>query len=262
MTSGPAIERPGDIVSILTNLKEGDVLFIDEIHRLARPVEDVLYSAMEDYAVDVISARGRPPGRCASTQALHARRRDDATGAAHRPTPRPLRRDPPDGLLQRCRDNRNIRRSADPRPEMEVKAARKSPAAPAARPGSQTDCSSACGTSRRCVRRRGTLDVARVPSDARMDELGLDDTDRRILVSIVQKFDGGPVGIETLSAATSEEVETRSGRLRAVPDSTRFPARTPRGRIATRLAYEHLSIPYRGDPGTLGLWDLPPDEGL
>ena len=117
------------------------------------------------------------------------------------------------------------------------------------------------------TRGRGTYDITREVARAALeglevDERGLDPHDRNLLLTIIQKFDGGPVGIETLAASTSEEVETIEDVYEPYLLQLGFLARTPRGRIATRLAYEHLGIPYRGDPGTLGLWDLPPDEGL
>ena len=103
-----------------------------------------------------------------------------------------------------------------------------------------------------------TEEVARAALVAlEVDERGLDPTDRTLLLAIIQKFDGGPVGVETLAASISEEVETIEDVLEPYLLQLGFLARTPRGRIATRLAYEHLGIPFRGDPGTLTLWDTP-----
>ncbi|MGZ3584882.1 MAG: Holliday junction DNA helicase RuvB C-terminal domain-containing protein, partial [Ktedonobacterales bacterium] len=108
-----------------------------------------------------------------------------------------------------------------------------------------------------------TLDVAKAALTAlEVDDRGLDPTDRTILEAIIKKFDGGPVGVETLAASTSEEVETIEDVLEPYLLQLGFLARTPRGRIATRLAYEHLGIPFRGDPGTFGLWDNPTDPSL
>ena len=94
-----------------------------------------------------------------------------------------------------------------------------------------------------------------------MDEKGLDTSDRMLLLTIIQKFDGGPVGIETLAASTSEESETIEDVYEPYLLQLGFLARTPRGRVATRLAYEHLNIPYRGNAGGFGLWDAPDDPG-
>ncbi|HEV8192980.1 MAG TPA: Holliday junction branch migration DNA helicase RuvB [Ktedonobacterales bacterium] len=267
LTSGPAIEHAGDLASILTALEERDVLFIDEIHRLSRVVEERLYSAMEDFALDLIIGKG-PSARnvrlplkpftvvAATTRvgALTAPLRD-RFGAIYR-------LDYYDAAaLQHI-----LRRSARIlHVEMDEE-------------GTEEIARRARGTPRianRLLRR--VRDYAQVRADGvitrtvaraaleglEVDDRGLDPHDRTLLRTIIQKFDGGPVGIETLAASTSEEVETIEDVYEPYLLQLGFLARTPRGRIATRLAYEHLGIPYRGDPGTLGLWgDLPPDEGL
>jgi holliday junction DNA helicase RuvB len=247
-TSGPAIERPGDIVSILTNLKQGDVLFIDEIHRLARPVEEVLYTAMEDYAVDVTLGKGPsartmrlnlPPftlvGATTRLALLTAPLRD-RFGAIHRLD-----------FYNETAMNRIIRRSAK---ILDLKLEANGGAEIARR---------SRGTPRianRLLKR--VRDYAQVRADgiataevARsalamldIDDLGLDDTDRRVLTTIVEKFDGGPVGIETMAAATSEETDTIMDVYEPYLIQLGFLQRTPRGRIATRRAYQHLGIPY------------------
>ena len=266
MTSGPAIEHAGDLASILTALEEGDVLFIDEIHRLSRVVEERLYSAMEDFALDLIIGKGpaarsvRLPlkpftivGATTRLGALAAPLRD-RFGAIYR--------------LQYYDEislQHIIRRSArilkvqmDNGGESEI--ARRSRGTPRianrllrrARDYAQ-------------VRADGiiTLDVAKAALTAlEVDDRGLDPTDRTLLDAIIKKFDGGPVGVETLAASISEEVETIEDVLEPYLLQLGFLARTPRGRIATRLAYEHLGIPLRGDPGTLGLWDNSPDQPL
>ncbi|MGH2514920.1 MAG: Holliday junction branch migration DNA helicase RuvB [Ktedonobacterales bacterium] len=262
MTSGPAIEHAGDLASILTALEEGDVLFIDEIHRLARIVEERLYSAMEDFALDLIIGKGpaarsvRLPlkpftivGATTRLGALAAPLRD-RFGAIYR-----LQYYDTEALQQILRRSARILNV-----EME--------------PGGQEEIARrARGTPRianRLLRRARdfaeveangviTREVAQAALNAlEVDGRGLDPTDRTLLLAIIQKFDGGPVGVETLGASISEEVETIEDVLEPYLLQLGFLARTPRGRIATRLAYEHLEIPFRGDPGTLGLWDTAP----
>src|SRR5689334_11075733 len=261
MTSGPAIEHAGDLASILTALEQGDLLFIDEIHRLSRVVEERLYSAMEDFALDLIIGKG-PSARnvrlplkpftvvAATTRvgALTAPLRD-RFGAIYRLDYYD------DAALQQI-----LRRSARIlRVEMDNE-------------GCAEIARRARGTPRIAnrllrrvrdyaqVRANGiiTRDVARLALSAlEVDERGLDPSDRTILRTIIEKFDGGPVGVETLAASTSEEVETVEDVYEPYLLQLGFLARTPRGRIATRLAYEHLGVPYRGGPETRGLWDTP-----
>jgi Holliday junction DNA helicase RuvB len=246
VTSGPAIERQGDLVSILTNLKQGDVLFIDEIHRLNRVVEEVLYPAMEDYAVDIIIGKG-PAARTmriplprftlvgATTRlALLTGPLRDRFGAV-------MRLDFYDDQAM----EQIITRSAD------ILGVTLDPE------GARTLASRARGTPRianRLLRR--VRDVAQVEGESvvteaiadraldllEVDQLGLDDTDRRILLAVIHKFDGGPVGIETLAAATSEETDTIMDVYEPFLIQLGFLQRTPRGRMATRRAYEHLGI--------------------
>ncbi len=261
MTSGPAIEHAGDLASILTALERGDVLFIDEIHRLSRVVEERLYAAMEDFALDLIIGKGpsarsvRLPlnpftivGATTRLGALAAPLRD-RFGVIFRLAYYD------DAALQQIitRSARILGVKADTGGEAEI--ARRARGTPRianrllkrARDYAQ-------------VRADGVIteDVARAALVAlEVDERGLDPTDRTLLLAIIQKFDGGPVGVETLAASISEEVETIEDVLEPYLLQLGFLARTPRGRIATRLAYEHLGIPYRGDPGTLTLWDTP-----
>lgn len=246
VTSGPAIERQGDLVSILTNLKEGDVLFIDEIHRLNRVVEEVLYPAMEDYAVDIIIGKG-PSARTmrinlpkftlvgATTRlALMTGPLRDRFGAV-------LRLDfYDDSAMEHI-----IRRSAA---VLDVKIADD---------GAETLATRSRGTPRianRLLKRvrdvaqvRGAELVTREIADSALDlleidELGLDEVDRRIMLTVIEKFQGGPVGIETLAAATSEESDTIMDVYEPYLIQLGFLHRTPRGRMATRLAYEHLGV--------------------
>ena len=251
VTSGPAIERQGDLVSILTNLKPGDVLFIDEIHRLNRVVEEVLYPAMEDFAVDIIIGKG-PAARTmrinlpkftlvgATTRlALLTGPLRDRFGAV-------LRLDFYDHEAM----EQIIRRSASIL------------AMPIEDSGARMLAGRARGTPRianRLLRR--VRDVAQVAGESvvtdgtadralellEIDTLGLDETDRRILYALIDKFDGGPVGIDTLAAATSEETDTIMDVYEPYLIQLGFLQRTPRGRIATRRAYDHLGKAYPDD---------------
>lgn len=263
VTSGPAIERQGDLVSILTNLKPGDVLFIDEIHRLNRVVEEVLYPAMEDFAVDIIIGKG-PAAR---TMRINLPR-FTLVGATTRLAllTGPLR--DRFGAVMRLEFydqeamEQIIRRSAS---ILQL---------PMEDSGARMLAGRARGTPRianRLLRRvRDVAQVAGEPvvTDAiadkalgllEIDALGLDDTDRRILVSMIEKFDGGPVGIDTLAAATSEETDTIMDVYEPYLIQLGFLQRTPRGRIATRRAYEHLGVPYVDRLGGQATF-LPMDE--
>ncbi len=252
VTAGPAIERAGDLVSILTNLKAGDVLFIDEIHRLNRVVEEVLYPAMEDYAVDIVLGKG-PAARTmrlnlprftlagATTRlALMTSPLRDRFGSIHRLD-----------FYDQGSMEQIVTRSAEilAVPMDHVAAteiARRSRGTPRV----------ANRLLRRVrdfaqVRAEGdiTLKVARQALDLlEIDELGLDDVDRRILLTIVEKFDGGPVGIDTLSAATSEETDTIMDVYEPYLIQLGFLQRTPRGRIVTRRGYSHLAMPFPDRP--------------
>jgi Holliday junction DNA helicase RuvB len=246
ITSGPAIERQGDLVSILTNLKAGDVLFIDEIHRLNRVVEEVLYPAMEDYAVDIVIGKG-PAAR---TMRIGLPR-FTLTGATTRLAlvTGPLR--DRFGAVLRL-DFYDL--------DSMIEIIQRSAAilgVPIEDAGTRAVALRSRGTPRvanRLLKRvrdyaevhgEGaiTADVASAALDMlEVDELGLDDIDRRILRAIVEKFDGGPVGVETLAAATSEETDTIMDVYEPYLIQLGFLQRTPRGRVATRRAYEHLGV--------------------
>ena len=246
ITSGPAIERPGDLVSILTNLKPGDVLFIDEIHRLSRVVEEVLYPALEDYAVDIILGKG-PAARSmrlnlpkftlvgATTRlALLTSPLRDRFGAV-------FRLDFYDDeamqqIITRSARILNVEIDADGAAEI----ARRSRGTPRV-------ANRLLRRSRDFAQVRASGVIDRDVANASMtmlevDELGLDDVDRRILSAIVEMFDGGPVGVDTLSAATSEESDTIEDVYEPYLIQLGFLQRTPRGRVATRRAYEHLGL--------------------
>ena len=246
ITSGPAIERAGDLVSILTNLKAGDVLFIDEIHRLARQVEEVMYPAMEDYAVDIVIGKG-PAARTMRIKLP----RFTLVGATTRLSL----------LTSPLRDRFGAVLRLDFYEEPAIRQILKRSAGilgvELSEEGAMAIAERSRGTPRianRLLKR--VRDYAEVHSDGRIgtpearaallmldvDELGLDDTDRRILRAIVEKFDGGPVGIDTLAAATSEETDTIMDVYEPYLIQLGFLQRTPRGRIATRRGYQHLGV--------------------
>jgi Holliday junction DNA helicase RuvB len=246
ITSGPAIERQGDLVSILTNLKAGDVLFIDEIHRLNRAVEEILYSAMEDFAVDIVLGKG-PAARTMRiglprfTLVGATTRLALLTGPLRDRFGSVLRLDfYSDEAMEEI-----VLRSAD---VLDV---------PISPEGAKALALRARGTPRVAnrllkrardfaeVRGEGSITDQLAASALAMldiDELGLDDLDRRILRTIVEKFGGGPVGIDTLAAAISEETDTLMDVYEPYLIQLGFLQRTPRGRVATDGAYAHLGI--------------------
>jgi Holliday junction DNA helicase RuvB len=261
MTSGPAIEHAGDLASILTALEERDVLFIDEIHRLSRTVEERLYSAMEDFALDLIIGKGptarsvRLPlkpftvvGATTRVGALTAPLRD-RFGAIYRldyyddvALQQILRRSA--GILKVEMDDAGcaeIARRARGTPRIANRLLKR------VRDYAQVRADG--------VITREVAEAALLALD--VDERGLDPSDRHMLRTIIEKFDGGPVGVETLAASTSEETETIEDVYEPYLLQLGFLARTPRGRIATRLAYQHLGLPYRDDPNLRSLWDDP-----
>ena len=250
VTSGPAIERAGDLASLLTNLNDRDLLFIDEIHRLSRSVEEVLYSAMEDYAIDIIIGKG--PGARSVRMELP---RFTLVGATTRAgaLAAPLRdrfgivnrleyyrQDELELILRRASDILDIH--LDPKGGEEI--ARRSRGTPR--------------IANRLLKR--VRDFAQVLGDGvitediadsalgrlDIDKLGLDRIDRRVLQAIIDKFEGGPVGIDTIAAAVSEERETIEDVYEPYLMQLGLLARTPRGRVVTPGAYEHLG---RRQPG-------------
>jgi Holliday junction DNA helicase RuvB len=255
-TSGPAIERPGDLVAILTNLENNSVLFIDEIHRLSRPVEEILYSAMEDYQVDIVIGQG-PSARTVKLDVNPF----TLVGATTRV-----------GLLTSpLRDRFGIQHNfAFYTPEDLWEILTRS----ASILGVEMDSEGATELARRS---RGTprianrllkrvRDFAEVRADGHIsqevaraalamlevDALGLDEFDRKLLRALIEKFGGGPVGVETLAAAISEERDTIEDVYEPYLMQIGFWQRTPRGRVATRAAWEHLGLtppPQRPDPG-------------
>jgi Holliday junction DNA helicase RuvB len=254
ITSGPAIERPGDLVSILTNLKPGDVLFIDEIHRLNRVIEEVLYPAMEDFAVDIVLGKG-PAARSmrlnlprftlvgATTRlALLTSPLRDRFGAVFR-----LEYYDIDAMTRIVtRSARILNVPVDEQGATEIALRSR---------GTPRVANRLLKRARDYAEVRADGAITRAVADEAMimldvDMLGLDDVDRKILLSIIDKFDGGPVGVDTLAAATSEESDTIMDVYEPYLIQLGFLQRTPRGRIATRRAYEHLGMeaPARLDP--------------
>ena len=259
ITSGPAIERPGDLASILTNLATGDVLFIDEVHRLSRSVEEVLYPAMEDYALDIMIGKG-PTARSvrldlpkftligATTRAgqLSAPLRD-RFGISFR-----LELYTVEELAQVIgRSAKIMKIEAEENGIIEI--ARRSRGTPRL----------ANRMLRRVrdfaqVRANGaiTYQVAKDGMDMLdVDELGLDRVDRRMLSTMMDKFNGGPVGLDTLAATTGEDAITIEDVYEPYLMQLGFIMRTPRGRVCTPLAYEHLQrpVPNEDDQGQLRL---------
>ncbi len=247
-TSGPAIERAGDLAAILTNLRAGDILFIDEIHRLGRAVEEVLYPAMEDFALDIIIGKG-PSARSIRLKLP----RFSVVGATTRLAlvTAPLRAR--FGAVYRLDyyDEAAMRKI--------VSRAAGMLKVPADEDGINEVARRARGTPRialRLLRRvrdfaqvRGTGQVTRDMASAaldllQVDPLGLDDVDRRVLRAIIEKFSGGPVGLNTIAAAISEEADTIMDVVEPYLLQLGFLDRTPQGRVATRTAYAHLGFAY------------------
>lgn len=248
VTSGPAIERAGDLAAILTNLKKDDLLFIDEVHRLNRAVEEVLYPAMEDFALDIVVGKG-PSARSlriklpkftvvgATTRlALLTAPLRDRFGTVHR-----LEFYGDEAMEQIItRAGRILGTQLDLDAAQEI--ARRSRGTP--RIGNRL-LKRVRDWAQVMAGDHVTLAIAREALERLgIDELGLDEQDRRLLRAIIDLFEGGPVGLSTLAAATSEEVDAIEDVYEPFLIQLGFLRRTPRGRIATRRAYEHLAIPY------------------
>ncbi|MBA4385288.1 MAG: Holliday junction branch migration DNA helicase RuvB [Anaerolinea sp.] len=248
ITSGPAIERTGDLAAILTNLRAGDVLFIDEIHRLGRAVEEILYPAMEDYALDIIIGKG-PAARSLRLKLP----RFTVIGATTRLAlvTSPLR----------ARFGAVYRLDYYDQPAMQkiVKRAADMLKVEADVDGVAEIARRARGTPRVALRLlRRVRDFTQVRSDGMInrqvardaldlmavDELGLDDVDRRVLITVIEKYNGGPVGLATIGASISEEPDTIMDVVEPYLLQLGFLERTPQGRVITKSAYEHLKIPY------------------
>jgi len=251
VTAGPAIERPGDLASILTNLRAGDILFVDEIHRLGRAVEEVLYPAMEDYALDIVIGKG-PSARSIRLKLPKFTLVGATTRLALISAP------------MRARFGSVFRLDFYEQAAMEmiVRRASEKLKVPIDNDGVAEIARRARGTPRVALRLlRRVRDFAQVRADGNIsaliakdalklmdvDDLGLDDIDRRVLRAIIEKFGGGPVGLETIAASISEEGDTIMDVYEPYLLQLGFLDRTPRGRTATKRAYEHLGIEYKGD---------------
>ena len=260
ITSGPAIEKPGDLAALLTNLNEGDILFVDEIHRLNRSVEEILYPAMEDYALDIIVGKGPSANSIrldlprftligATTRAgqLSAPLRDrfGVTLRLELYTPEELSQ-----IITRSAAILNV----DIVPEGAYEIARRSRGTPR--------------IANRMLRR--VRDFAQVKADGvitkdvadqalcalEIDHLGLDPIDRRMLGAVIENYGGGPVGLETLAATIGEEAVTLEDVYEPYLMQLGFLTRTPRGRCVTPKAYQHLGLPMPGGAGGGGLDQL------
>jgi len=246
VTTGPTIERTGDLAAILTNLDDGDILFIDEMHRLNKIIEEVLYPAMEDYALDIIIGKG--------------------------PSAKTLRLDLPKftliGATTRMslisaplRDRFGTTYKLDYYEDQDIEEIIKRNAKILNCDIDDDACLQIAKRARKTPRVANRLlkrvrDFAEVKADGKItkpvakealnmleiDELGLDDVDRKLLDTIITKFSGGPVGLNTLAAATSEEMETIEDIYEPFLMQLGFLNRTPRGRTATKIAYEHLGF--------------------
>jgi len=252
ITSGPALEKAGDLAAILTNLQPNDLLFIDEIHRLKTVVEEVLYSAMEDFAIDLVLGKGP----AAKTMRLSVPR-FTLVGATTKFSglSAPLRDRFGSVFRLNFYDNSEIEKILERSArilatELEAEACKKLATCTRATPR----------IANRLLRRM--RDFAEVNhegiihskvveqglNDLGVDSLGLDAHDRRILEALVKKFGGGPVGLSTLAAATSEEAETIETVIEPFLLQLGFIARTPRGRVATEKAWQHLGLEAPQDP--------------
>ena len=265
ITSGPAIEKAGDLAGILTNLNEFDVLFIDEIHRLNRTVEEILYPAMEDFAFDIIMGKG-PAARSLRIDLP----RFTLVGATTRA-----------GLLTApLRDRFGVISRLEMYTVKELSSIVKRSASILGvkidEDGAREIALRSRGTPRianRLLRRvrdfaqiKGNGDItheiaAKSLDSLEVDKLGLDNVDRNLLSTIILKFDGGPVGLETLAAATGEEFTTIEDVYEPYLIQLGFLAKTPRGRIATHSAYTHLGIPHDHESSQqLNIFDLLKEE--
>ena len=263
ITAGPAIERAGDLAAILTNLRKGDILFIDEVHRLGKVVEEILYPAMEDFALDIVIGKG-PSARSIRLKLP----RFTVIGATTRLAllTAPLRsrfgavyrfdfydQQALEEIVRRAAGLLKVEISDD---------------------GAQEIARRARGTPRVALRLlRRVRDYAQVRADGKItaivagealellevDQQGLDELDRKLLRTIIEKYDGGPVGLETIAASLSEDSGTIMDVVEPYLLQLGYLDRTPRGRVATRLAYHHLGFVWTGDTATPvqqpSLWD-------
>jgi Holliday junction DNA helicase RuvB len=259
VTSGPAVERTGDLAAILTNLRSQDILFIDEIHRISRTVEEVLYPAMEDFALDIIIGKG-PGAKNLRLNLPHFTLIGATTRFALLSPPLRDRF----GAVYRLDfyDQNSI--------EIILKRSARILQVKAEAGGLEEMACRARGTPRvanRLLKR--VRDYAEVMADGiatqsvavealsklEVDNIGLDEIDHKVLHTIIDKFNGGPVGLETIAASISEEADTIMDVYEPYLLQLGFLERTPRGRLATQLAYQHLGLPYdKQKPPQPTLW--------
>lgn len=249
ITSGPAIEKQGDLAALLTNLGEGDILFVDEIHRLSRSVEEILYPAMEDYALDIIIGKG-PSARSIRLDLPHFTLIGATTKAGALTAPLRDRFGVILRLEMYTRDELSeiVTRSAGIL-NIDIESG-----------GAAEIASRSRGTPRisnRLLKR--VRDFAEVKGDGvisaaiadkalekmEVDSLGLDAIDKRMLMTVIRLYNGGPIGLETLAATIGEESDTIEDVYEPYLMQIGFLSRTPRGRIVTPLAYKHFGIPYQ-----------------
>ncbi|MCM1333878.1 MAG: Holliday junction branch migration DNA helicase RuvB [Eubacterium sp.] len=250
VTSGPAIEKPGDLAALLTNLKDGDVLFIDEIHRLSRQVEEVLYPAMEDYVLDIIIGKG-PSAQSIRIDLPHFTLIGATTRAGQLTGPLRDRF----GVIERLELY-----SEDQLCDIILRSS-VILSIPTEKEGARELARRSRGTPRIANRMlKRVRDFAEVMGDGKVtreltdialdrleiDKLGLDSLDRRMLTMIIKGYNGGPVGLETLAAALGEESVTLEDVCEPFLMQLGFLSRTPRGRMVTALAYRHLGLEQRG----------------
>lgn len=249
-TSGPAIEKAGDLAALLTNLTDNDILFIDEIHRLSRAVEEVLYPAMEDYALDIIIGKG-PSARSIRIDLP----RFTLVGATTRAGQ----------LTAPLRDRFGVVLRLELYSTEELATIIRNNAKLLEIPCDETGCLELASRSRGTPRIANrflkrvrdfaqvlgdgviTKEIAKIALDRmEVDALGLDSIDRRMLACIIENYGGGPVGLETLAASIGEEAVTLEDVCEPFLMQIGFLGKTPRGRAATRKAYEHMGIPFTG----------------
>ena len=268
ITAGPAIERPGDMAAILTNLKKDDVLFVDEIHRLNRTIEEILYPALEDFALDIVIGKG-PTARnlrlkippftligATTRYAMMSAPLRDRFGSVYRLDfydERAL-----EAIVERSAKIFGVNLDSEGVKEI-ARRARGTPR-----------------VANRLLRRvrdyaevmaggKATKDVVQEAlARLEVDSLGLDQMDRKVLETIIDKFDGGPVGLDTIAVSISEDPDTIMDVYEPFLLQLGFIGRTPRGRVATRRAYEYLGVPFKNPAGQNGapqgtLWDQPKD---
>ena len=248
ITSGPAIEKAGDLPALLTSLSERDVLFIDEIHRLNKSVEEILYPALEDYSLDIIIGKG-PAARSIRLDLPKFTLIGATTRAGSLSTPLRDRF----GIVERLelyskeelstivtRSSKILEIEIDEDASIEIaKRSRGTPRIANRLLKRVRDYAIVLGNG------KITLEIARIAlNKLEIDDYGLDNIDRRILETIIQKYNGGPVGLETLAATVNEEVDTLEDVYEPYLMQIGFLSRTPRGRIVTALAYDYLGIDY------------------